>query len=69
MVVSTEKLDLALARAQMPISRLRQGTSPQTLRRIQRGENVRPATLGRIAQALGVDVTELIDTEVKTLHH
>lgn len=65
MVVSVEKLDLALARAQMPISRLRQGTSPHTLRKIQRGEDIRPATLGRIAQALGVDVTDLIDMEVK----
>ena len=65
MKVDSYKLDLALARAKMPITHLRNGTSPQTLTKIRRGENVRPATLGKIAQALGVDVLDIIETEVK----
>ena len=42
--------DLAKA-AEMP---------PQTVNGVIRGRSVRPATLGRIAKALGVDPAELI---------
>ena len=38
--------------------------SDVTLYKIQKGtQNPRPATIGRIAKALGVDVTELIEQE------
>ena len=35
----------------------------QMFRRIFNGGNCKPATIGRIAAALGVDVTEIIETE------
>ena len=47
--------DLAKA-AQMP---------PQTVNRIIQERNVRPATLGRAARALGVPVEQIIDRGVK----
>ena len=57
-----EKLTLAMARdcanpadvakmAEMPV---------QTVNRVLLGRSVRPATLGKIAKALGVDVAELL---------
>lgn len=62
-----KKLELALARACMTPSALTKSACiPRpTVNNVITGRNVRPATLGRIAQALGVDVTELIDMEVK----
>ena len=45
--------DLAAA-AEMP---------PQTINGALRERSIRPATLGRIAHALGVDVTEIIKEE------
>lgn len=45
--------DLAKA-AEMP---------PQTVRRVLLGRGVRPATLGHIAKALGVDPAELIEED------
>ena len=62
-----KKLSLALARACMTTDDLTKGACmPRpTVNNVITGRNVRPATLGRIAQALGVDVTELIDMEVK----
>lgn len=35
----------------------------QTLRRVINGGNCKPATVGRIAAALGVDVTEIIEQD------
>lgn len=62
MTVDKSKLTLAMARrcwnpqglakaAEMP---------PQTVNRVLLGRGVRPATLGKIAKALGVDPAELI---------
>ena len=40
---------------------LRNGTSPQILLRIRREMEIKPKTAGKIAKALGVDVTEIIE--------
>lgn len=63
MKIDNHKLDLLLAKRCMNLRDLRTGTSPQTLTRIRRGEDVLPATLGRIAKALGVDPAELLKEE------
>ncbi len=63
MKIDRTKLDILLARKCKSVSSLRTGVSPQTLLKIRKGGNVNPATAGRIAKALGVDVTEIIETE------
>lgn len=60
MKIDTKKLDVLLARQCKSPSDLQGEISRPTLWRIQRGEDVRPKTAGRLANALGVDVTELI---------
>ena len=60
MRIDPKKMELYLARACMSETDLRNGTSPQTLLRIRRGMEVKPKTVGRIARALGVDVTDII---------
>lgn len=65
MRIDREKLDLAKARACMgPREIVAAGISRETLYRAERKE-IRPETAGRIAKALGVDVTEIIVTESK----
>lgn len=61
MKVDPQKLDLFLARKCKSLSDLRDGTSPQTLKRIRQGNDVQPKTVGRIANALGVDVADIIE--------
>ena len=61
MKIDPKKLDLLLARECKVLSDLRDGTSPNTLRRIRNGEEVKPRTAGRIARALGVDVTDILE--------
>lgn len=63
MKIDTARLDLVLARRCMSKAELRDGTSPQTLKRIYRGAEVKPKTVGRIASALGVDPAEIIVKE------
>lgn len=60
MRIDPKKMELYLARACMSETDLRNETSPQTLLRIRRGMEVKPKTVGRIARALGVDVTDII---------
>lgn len=63
MKVDAIKLDLAMARACMTGKELQKRAviSDVTLGRIRSGaQEPRPATAGRIAKALGVDVTDLI---------
>ena len=60
MKVEIKKLELALARACKNERDLRSFIAPQTLRRIRQGDEIKPATAGRLARALGVDVTELL---------
>ena len=63
MKIDNRKLNLQLARQCKIISDLRGVASSQTLTRIRRGDDIKPSTLGRIAQALGIDPAELIEEE------
>lgn len=65
MVADRKRLELALARCCMnPQSLARAAEMPvQTVNRVMLGRGVRPATLGRIAKALGVDPAELLKEE------
>lgn len=63
MQVDLMALNIALARAEQNECVLRSVTSPSTLLKIRRGEDIRPATLGRIARTLGVDPAQLVKTE------
>ena len=63
MKLDRQKYMLARARACMGQKELEEaGISKGTLCRALR-ESIRPETAGRIAKALGVDVTEIIETE------
>ncbi len=64
MKISRERIELILARECKTVASLRMGTSPQTLAKIRHGGNMRPSTVGKIAKALGVDVAEIIESEV-----
>lgn len=63
MKVDKHKIELAMARACMNADDLQKAAEmPRpTLNNVITGKNVRPATLGRVAKALGVDVTEIIE--------
>ena len=63
MKISVRKLELQMARACKTRDDLREVLSAGTLRRIRMGEELRPATIGRIAKALGVDVIEIVKEE------
>lgn len=65
MKADTSKLRLAMARACMNPQDLAKAAEmpPQTVNGVLRGRSVRPATLGRIARALGVDVIEIMKEE------
>lgn len=64
MKLNRAKYELARARACMGQKDLVTAGIPKgTLCRIIGGEDARPETLGKIARALGVDVTEIIETE------
>ena len=60
MKIGNQNLDLMLARRCMSLRDLRNGTSPQTLTRIRRGESIKPVTVGRIAKALDSDPAAII---------
>ena len=62
MRIDKNNLAIALARRCMNLRALREGygLSPQTLARVNAGKDVLPGTAGKIARALGVDVTELL---------
>lgn len=63
MKADREKLVLAMARACMDSKELAEAAQlPRpTLNNAIVGKGVRPSTLGRIAKALGVDVTDIIE--------
>lgn len=64
MKVDNHKLDLILARRRKSLQELRgNGLSPQTLTRIRRGEDVKPKSIGTLANALDVDPAELLKEE------
>lgn len=63
MTASRKKLELAMARACMTSAKLPEAADlPRpTINNVIMGRNVRPATLGKVARALGVDITELLE--------
>lgn len=63
MKININKLDIILAR-QCKSMRSLLNISPQTLTRIKQGKEIKPATAGRLAASLKVDVTEIIEQEV-----
>lgn len=65
MKISKAKLNVALARTQWNQRDLRDNAvvSAQTILNLNKGKTVMPATVGKIAAALGVDVTEIIEDE------
>ena len=60
-----KKLTLAMARAWVNPQELAKAAEmpPQTVNGLIRGRKVRPATLGRVAKALGVDPADIIEEE------
>ena len=65
MKVNKKELTLAMARACMNPQDLAKAAQmpPQTVNGFIRGRSVRPATAGKIARALGVDVAEIVKEE------
>ena len=65
MKISKKKLELELARKCWNQRRLRETScvSGQLLRNINAGKEILPASAGKIAAALGVDVLELLESE------
>lgn len=63
MKVNRIKLEIAMARACMNSAELpsASGLPRPTVQNAVVGKSVRPATLGKIAKALGVDPTDIID--------
>lgn len=65
MKTNRRKLELAMARACMNTEDLQKAAEmPRpSLNNVISGKSARPATIGRIAKALNVDVTEIIEEE------
>ncbi len=65
--ISQDKVQLAMARKAMNPYDLcsAAGISYASYRRIMKEGNCKIATLGKISQALGVDVTEIMDLMIK----
>ena len=63
MKADRKKLELSMARACLSTAGLAEAAKmPRpTINNVITGRNVRPDTLGRIAEALGVDVTEILE--------
>lgn len=63
MKANRRKLEIAMANACMSTADLQKITEmPRpTINNVITGKGVRPTTIGRVAKALNVDVTELID--------
>lgn len=65
MKTNRKKLEIAMARACMNTEDLQKAAEmPRpSLNNVISGKSARPATIGRIARALDVDVTEIIDED------
>lgn len=63
MKADKKKLEIAMANSCMNTSDLQtvSGLPRPTVNNVITGRNVRPATIGNIAKALNVDVTEIIE--------
>ena len=65
MKINVHALNIALARKCMSFRQLRADISPQTLTKMKKGEVIKPATVGKLAKALGVDVLDIIESEAR----
>lgn len=65
--ISQDKVQIAMARKAMNPYDLcsKAGISYASYRRIMKEGNCKIATMGKISQALGVDVTEIMDLMIK----
>ena len=65
MKVNRNKLELAMARACLNPANLavKAGIPRPTLNNAIVGRGIRPDTVGKIAKALGCDVTEILETD------
>lgn len=64
MKISKEKFEIAIAKACLRIDELSKISSVNKVSIAKIGKlngNLRPATVGKLAKALGVDVTELLE--------
>ena len=63
MKISKKKLEIAMARAKLNRNGLaeKSGMPIPSVCNLYRRESRKPATAGRIAEALGVDVTEILE--------
>ena len=61
MVIDTKKLDFVLAKTNRVKSSLRGEFSPTTLAKISKGGNIKPTTVNRLADALGVPVENILE--------
>lgn len=65
MKIDKSKIRLEMARKCVSIAELKEaaGMPRPTICKALSGASVRPETIGKIAKALGVDVTEILETE------
>ena len=64
MKINNAKLDILLARKCLALADLREhGISTATLARAKKGDDITTKVIGKMARALGADVTELIQKE------
>ena len=63
MKADIQKLEIEMARSCMTIDELAKAAEMPlvTAHRVTAGSSVKPATLGKIARALGVDVTDIME--------
>ena len=63
MYLDRDKINMAMARKSYNIAKLAEvyGVSAQRMRTILNSRKVSTATAGRLAKALGVDVTEILE--------
>lgn len=63
MQISREKINIAMARKKMTVAKLSEvyGASRARITIILNSREVSPAVAGRLADALGVDVTEILE--------
>ena len=68
MKANRERLETAMARACLTSREVAKaaGLPRPTFNNVLSGKSVLPATLGRVARALGVDVVEIMEQEAST---
>ena len=63
MKLNRDKFDLAMAKGKITYSQLVKAVSVGSVNRARQGADIKPATAGKIADALGVDVEELLEVK------